>query len=343
MTTFQSMAIGENLLLGISECGFQKPTRVQEACTEKIAGGESLFVTARSGSGKSAAIAIAVIQKVNASNPKIQVIILSARFKLAVELEKAIQQLGRHKNVRAHAMSAGSPWMQGTQILIGVPNFLLEKMRSGTVNVSNAHVIIVDDAEEMDRFSGSINELINFTSANINQVCFLGSTIPSSLVAHARDFDVHIDDISVVEKHKDVEHYEYDVKNDVEKMKRLREILMANDNAIIFCNSKSTARFLHSALELPDHVCAMMDGELLPRKRDILVDSLRSGDLKYLITTDVESSKLRASLVVMYDIPTCLEVYMDRSHRVCRGKAVSLVKPSDKSRMKLIKDTPRSV
>lgn len=121
-------------------------------------------------------------------------------------------------------------------------------------------------------------------------------------------------------------------------------------------------------------MCAMMDGELLPRKRDILVDSLRSGDLKYLITTDVESSKLRvsgalnniffflfgilsfpvfyyltflvwlqASLVVMYDIPTCLEVYMDRSHRVCRGKAVSLVKPSDKSRMKLIKDTPRSV
>lgn len=137
---------------------------------------------------------------------RIQVIILSARFKLAVELEKAIQQLGRHKNVRAHAMSAGSPWMQGTQILIGVPNFLLEKMRSGTVNVSNAHVIIVDDAEEMDRFSGSINELINFTSANINQVCFLGSTIPSSLVAHARDFDVHIDDISVVEKHVSCEY-----------------------------------------------------------------------------------------------------------------------------------------
>lgn len=122
---------------------------------------------------------------------------LSARLKLAVELEKAIQQLGRHKNVRAHAMSARSPLMQETQILIGVPNFVFEKMRSRTVDVSSAHVILVDDCEEMERMSGKINEVISFTSENINQLCFLGSAIPSGLLKPAIVFDIGIEEIAV--------------------------------------------------------------------------------------------------------------------------------------------------
>ncbi|KAF2580779.1 hypothetical protein F2Q68_00001231 [Brassica cretica] len=141
---------------------------------------------------------------------------------------------------------------------------------------------------------------------------------------------------TTTEKH--VEHYQIDVKNDVDKMKSLHELLESNVNAVIFCNGISSlfvVRHACAALKLKASqydVCSM-DGDLLPRKRDILVDQLRSGEFKHLVTTDIKPSKLRDSLVVMYDIPSCLKFYKDRD----RPSAVSLVKPSDEIRMKRIK------
>ncbi len=329
--------------------GYTHPTPVQLAVFEPAAEGKSLVVQARTGTGKTAAFGLPIVDRIVRPATKApQVLVLCPTRELALQVGREIEQLGQFRSIHVAAIYGGSSMTKqieaiaaGAQVLTGTPGRVLDHLRQRTLDPSTIRLLVLDEADEMLSmgFARELNAILELLPKN-RQGLFFSATLPPDIARLAR---THLRDPEVITLSSDqvgaleIEHYVY-VTRDGDKIGQLVRILEVEDpeSAIIFCNTRDETQRVAEVLKTRGFDADWLNGDLPQNDRERVMSATREGKLRFLVATDVAARGIDISHlthVINHDFPETAEQYVHRTGRTGRagrtGTAIALVGPKD--------------
>lgn len=345
---------------GVEELGWTAPTPVQERVIPLMREGRDLIVQARTGSGKTGAFGIPIACAVDTERPVTQALVLAPTRELAVQVAGEVETLGRHRGIRTLPIYGGvayGPQVEGLErgahVVVGTPGRMLDHIRAGRLDLSNLRILVFDEADELLSlgFWPDMREIHSHLPGE-RQSCLFSATIPERVRALSRVFLTEPEFVSLSEGQvapSEIEHY-YCVTPASEKEANLVRILEDQDpeSAIIFCNTKDDVRYVTSYLRRRGFDADQISGDLSQAAREEVMRRIKSGELKYLVATDVAARGIDISdlsHVISYSAPSSPEVYVHRTGRTGRagkaGVAISLVSGFDIGNFKYLQNVNR--
>jgi ATP-dependent RNA helicase DeaD len=347
--TFDAIPLSAELRKAVDACGYTHPTPVQLAVFEPATRGKNLVVQARTGTGKTAAFGMPILDSlVRKSLAKVQALILTPTRELALQITRELERLGEFRGTKITCIYGGAPMgkqieqlEQGAQVVVGTPGRVLDHLRRGTLDPSNIRIFVLDEADEMLSM-GFAKELhaIAEKLPKERQGLFFSATIPPDIerLAHSQLKDPEFitlssDQIGALE----INHFVYILRGG-DKRNELIRILEVEDpeSAIVFCNTKDETERLAEALTRAGYDADWLNGDLEQRERERVMQATREGKLRFLVATDVAARGIDISHlthVINADFPESAEAYVHRTGRTGRagktGTAISLVTPKD--------------
>lgn len=346
--TFASLGISDNVLRAIEELGWDAPTPVQFECYPRAAEGRDLIVQARTGTGKTGAFGIPLVDRLVDTEAHVQGIVLAPTRELALQSAKALGTLGSHKGVRTAAVYGGAPIERqvreleaGAQIVSGTPGRVLDHLRRGTLDVRGLKALVLDEADEMLSmgFAKELNAIIEMLPKE-RQTLLFSATVDGPV---KRIGERHTTDAEMVTLSGDavgalgITHYMFSVSGKA-RSRDLARILDIEDpeSAIIFCNTKAQTEQVAAQLQNAGFQAAWINGDLAQSEREKIMGRARAGDLRFLVATDVAARGIDISHVthvINFELPNHLEQYIHRTGRTGRagrtGTAITLVAPQE--------------
>jgi ATP-dependent RNA helicase DeaD len=346
--TFDALPLSPEVRRAIDEMGFTEPTPVQLATYEPAVSGSDLIVQARTGTGKTAAFGIPLIDRRVRPDGGAQVLILGPTRELALQSARELERIGAHKGIRTVAVYGGAPMerqvrelREGAQIISGTPGRVLDHLRRGTLHGEGLRILVLDEADKMLSmgFAKELHAIIEMLPRS-RQTMLFSATIDDAVQRMVRRI---MRDPVVITLSTDavgaqgIAHYVYMVSG-VGKTRDLIRILEIEDpeSAIIFCNTKAVTEQLAAELQQAGFQADWLNGDLPQSEREKVLERTRRGELRYLVATDVAARGIdisRLTHVVNYDFPEQIETYVHRTGRTGRagrtGTALSLVTPQD--------------
>jgi ATP-dependent RNA helicase DeaD len=345
--TFDSMALSEPVRRAIDEFGFTHPTPVQRAAFEPAAAGHDLIVQSRTGTGKTLAFGLPLVDRIVEEGRGLSALILAPTRELALQSQRAIEQVSKYKRLRTVAVYGGAPMerqvvqlKQGAEIVSGTPGRVLDHIRRGTLDPSGISVLVLDEADEMFSmgFAKELNAIMDALPADRQFLCF-SATIDDNVqrIAERRMqspqfITLSSDQIGAAE----ISHYFYMVLGD--KLSALVRVLEVEDpeSAIIFCNTKSETETVARHLSAAGFNADWLNGDLPQRDREQIMKRTREGQLRYMVATDVAARGIDISHlthVINFGFPESAEQYVHRTGRTGRagrtGTAISVLGPGN--------------
>jgi ATP-dependent RNA helicase DeaD len=351
---FAALRLGEHVQRALDEIGYSEPTPVQAATYPLAVAGRDIIVQARTGTGKTAAFGIPLVDKLVTREPHVQALVLAPTRELALQSQREIARLGQHKRVHVVAIYGGAPMgrqidelQTGAQIVSGTPGRVLDHLRRGTFDPSHLRVLILDEMDEMLSMGfakelSAILELIPDRSKR-QTMCF-SATVDGEVRRHA---ERHMNEPEMVSLSSDaigveqITHHAYMVPGS-DRPSDLVRILEVEDpeSAIIFCNMRVETERVAGALKAAGFNADWLNGDLPQKDRERIMAQTREGKLRYLVATDVAARGIDISHlthVINYTFPESAAVYVHRTGRTGRagrtGAAVSLVSPDELGRL----------
>jgi ATP-dependent RNA helicase DeaD len=331
---------------------------VQRAVFDPAVRGADLVVQARTGTGKTAAFGLPIVETVVRRNQAcVQVIVLCPTRELALQVSAELERLGRARNIKPIAIYGGAPMGRqidalaaGAQVVVGTPGRVLDHLHRGTLDPSQIRMLVLDEADEMlsmgfERELSSILERLPKT----RQTLLFSATIPSDIERMARDRLREPEFITLSGDHVgalEVLHFVYLSRGD--KLQALTRILEVDnpESAIVFCNTKVETERVAEALERQGFTAAWLNGDLPQGEREQVMSRTREGKLRFLVATDVAARGIDISHlthVINYDFPESTERYVHRTGRTGRagrtGTAISIITPKDIGNLYLLRLT----
>jgi ATP-dependent RNA helicase DeaD len=346
--SFASLSLREGLLRALEEVGYTHPTPVQHAVLPHILEGRDVLVQSRTGSGKTAAFAIPLIERAVRVEGGVQVLALCPTRELALQVATEFERLGRHMGIKVAAVYGGASMPaqvkaleDGAQVVVGTPGRVLDHLRRGTLKPVNLRAFVLDEGDEMLSmgFAEELNAIIEQLPKN-RQGVILSATMPDSIQRIAQR---HLKNPEFVALSSDsiapseLTHIAYfsAAGPRVADLARVFE-LEQPDAAIVFCNTKAETEQVARGLKELGLKAEFLNGDLAQGDRERVLDGLREERVKFLIATDVAARGIdvpHLSHVVHFGFPEQPENYVHRSGRTGRagrkGCAVSLVGPHD--------------
>jgi ATP-dependent RNA helicase DeaD len=347
--TFDVLALNADVRRAVDAMGYTHPTPVQRAVFEPAAEGRSLVVQARTGTGKTAAFGLPIVDRIVRPATKApQVLVLCPTRELALQVGREIEQLGQFRSIHVAAIYGGSSMTKqieaiaaGAQVLTGTPGRVLDHLRQRTLDPSAIRLLVLDEADEMLSmgFARELNAILELLPKN-RQGLFFSATLPPDIDRLAR---THLRDPEVITLSSDqvgaleIDHYVY-VTRDGDKIGQLVRILEVEDpeSAIIFCNTRDETQRVAEALKNRGFDADWLNGDLPQNDRERVMSATREGRLRFLVATDVAARGIDISHlthVINYDFPETAEQYVHRTGRTGRagrtGTAIALVGPKD--------------
>ncbi len=344
---FTKLQLHEDLLRGIIDTGFSTCMPVQEETLAHTLTGKDVYVQSQTGSGKTAAFLVTIFQLFlhdNALRNKKSLIIAPTR-ELAVQIENEAKLLGRYLDIKTGCFYGGVSYTQqekaikrGVDIIIGTPGRLLDFNQQGKLDFSTVGVLVIDEADRMFDmgFLPDIRRMLRKMPPVHERLTMLFS---ATLDYRVRELAwEHMNEPVEIELNPesrtvtDVTQELYHTASE-EKMSLLLGILKKENpsNALIFTNTKHAAVRVAQRLERNGYPCKYIMGDLPQKKRLNIIEGIKSGDIQFLVATDVAARGLHIDdleLVVNYDLPYDGESYVHRIGRTARvgkkGKAISL-------------------
>ncbi len=344
---FEEFNLHEALMQGIREAGFEEAMPVQEAAFTHTLKRKDLFVQSQTGSGKTAAFLIPIFQ-IMLENPdrKMRALVVAPTRELASQIEKEAKILGKYLPFTSGVFYGGVGYAhqekllkQGVDIIIGTPGRLIDFNQMGKLEFGDVNILVIDEADRLFDmgFLPDLKKIIRkMPPKNERQTMLFSATLDYEVRRIAYEYMNEPEQIELSRDHVAVETIAqklYHVGSQ-DKMRLLLGILKSENpnNAIIFTNTKRAAHEVAKRLEVNGIRCEYIMGDLPQSKRLQVIDSIKSGELKFLVATDVASRGLHINdleLVVNYDLPENTESYVHRIGRTGRvgkeGRAVSLV------------------
>ena len=356
--TFDVLPLSSELRRAVDELGYTHPTPVQRAVFEPAARGLDLVVQARTGTGKTAAFSLPVIDSiVKRSVSAVQALILCPTRELALQVNREIESLGKHRGTRSKAGYGGAPMprqieaiQNGAQIVVGTPGRVLDHLRRGTLDPSTIRAFVLDESDEMLSmgFLPQITEILGFLPAN-RQTLLFSATLPPDIRRYAETrlrspefLTLSGDNIGALE----IEHAMYLSRGD--KLSELMQVIEVEnpESAIVFCNTRDETKRVAGALQQQGFAADWLNADLAQNDREKVMAATRKGELRFLVCTDVAARGIDISHlthVINYDFPESAENYVHRTGRTGRagrtGKAIALIEPGDIGNLYLMRLT----
>ncbi|HIF93360.1 MAG: DEAD/DEAH box helicase [Myxococcales bacterium] len=340
--------IAPDIQKSIRELGWNTPTPVQAAAIPKMRAGGDLIVQAETGSGKTGAFGIPLVEAIDTDSKITQAIVLLPTRELANQVAKELDQLGQHRGVRTLPIYGGiayGPQLEGLErgahIVVGTPGRILDHLKNNRMDLSQTKILVLDEADEMLSlgFWPDMKDIASFLPKK-RQSHLFSATMPERVRSLSRYFLNEPEDVTIDGNNgrpQLIEHYYY-VCAASEKEAVLSRILQYEDpdSAIIFCNTKADVRFITAYLAKRDFNIDQISGDLAQSAREKAIAKIKSGNLRFLVATDVAARGIDISdlaYVINYTTSDSPEVYVHRTGRTGRagksGVAVSLVSGLD--------------
>lgn len=333
--SFATLGLSDAILAALTDLGYEKPSPIQLECIPHLLAGRDVLGMAQTGSGKTAAFALPLLNNINAELAAPQVLVLAPTRELAVQVAEAITDFSKHmKGINVVALYGGQRYdvqlralRQGPQVVVGTPGRLLDHLKRGTLDLSKLSGLVLDEADEMLRmgFIEDVETIMAQIPAK-HQTALFSATMPEAIRRITRRFmndpqEVRIQ--SSVTTRPDISQSYWTVHG-MRKNEALVRFLEAEDfdAAIIFVRTKTATLEVAEALENSGYNSAALNGDMNQALREQTLDRLKDGRLDILIATDVAARGLdvdRISLVVNYDIPMDSESYVHRIGRTGRA------------------------
>ena len=355
MTTFNDLGLSESLLRAISELGYEEPTPIQARTIERVLDGADIIAQAQTGTGKTAAFALPIIQRLDRSLRLPQALVLTPTRELAVQVAEAFHSYGKHEPVSILPVYGGQPierqlraLERGVQIVVGTPGRVLDHIRRGTLKLGEIRTLVLDEADEMldMGFIEDIEAILQETPPE-RQTMLFSATIPAPIARLAQRYLREPERISVESEQVTVPqirqvYYEVGGRNKFEVLARILDF-ESPTSAIIFCRTKSAVDDLGQRLTARAFPAETLHGDLSQIQRDRVMGRFRSNQVEILVATDVAARGLdieHVSHVINFDIPLDPESYVHRIGRTGRagrtGVAITLVTPRERRLLHII-------
>ena len=360
MEKFKELGLEGEILKGIADLGFETPSPVQEKAIPIILGEENdLVVLAQTGTGKTAAFGLPLLQKLDTALNNIQVLILSPTRELCVQIGNDLQNYSKYrKDIRVTCVYGGTDIRRqirelerGVHVLVATPGRLCDLIKRKAVNIEHVRAVVLDEADEMLNmgFKEDLNFILDETPEARNTYLF-SATMPKEVERIAKNYLRQPKEISTGKKNQGadtVTHVYYQVlaKDCYETLHRV--IDCAPDMyAIIFTRTKVEARDIVRKLQKDGIDCDALHGDLSQAQRDDVMAQFRAKRLKVLVATDVAARGLdvdNLTHVINYNLPEDVESYTHRSGRTGRagkeGISVAIINSKEKGKLRRIENS----
>jgi ATP-dependent RNA helicase DeaD len=356
MADFAQFGLGPQLVRSLKEIGFEEPTPVQIAAIPFLLEGRDVVAQALTGTGKTAAFGIPLIQRLEPRKNRPQAIVLAPTRELAVQVAEHLGQLGRFKEIRLLPIYGGQPierqlraLSRGVHAIVATPGRLMDHMRRGTVDLSGVTMLVLDEADQMLQMG--FQEDVEYVMSHLppeRLTALFSATMPKPIldIVHRYMREPKILQLSkpqalTVPK---VEQTFYIVPFP-RKLDALARILDARqpERSVVFCATKRRVDEVTERLQGRGYVSEALHGDITQSGREKVLRSFREGRTEVLVATDVAARGLdipEVSLVINFDIPPDPEYYVHRIGRTGRlgrgGSAITFVNPREVRELQLI-------
>ncbi|UOY91554.1 DEAD/DEAH box helicase [Ectobacillus sp. JY-23] len=358
MTTFRELGLDEQLLNSVEKMGFEEATPIQAQTIPVALEGHDIIGQAQTGTGKTAAFGLPLIQKVNTKNDSIQGIVIAPTRELAIQVSEELYKIGYHKRVRILPIYGGQDinrqiraLKKNPHIIVGTPGRILDHINRKTLRLQNVETVVLDEADEMLNmgFIEDIEAILTDVPEE-HQTLLFSATMPDPIRRIAERFMQDPKHIKVKAKEVTMPniqqfYIEMQEKKKFDILTRLLDI-QSPELAIIFGRTKRRVDELSEALNLRGYAAEGIHGDLSQAKRLSVLRKFKEGSIEVLVATDVAARGLDISGVTHvynFDIPQDPESYVHRIGRTGRagktGLAMLFVTPREIGQLKNIERT----
>src|SRR4051795_7222426 len=340
---FSELGLSAELLKAIDKLGFEQASPIQAAAIPVLLSGRDIVGQSQTGSGKTAAFAAPVLEKVDPQLKAVQALVLCPTRELAIQVSEEVHKLALFKHgIRALPIYGGQSYdrqfeglRHGAQVVIGTPGRVMDHMRRGTLRLDKIKMVILDEADVM--LDMGFREDIEFILQGVpkeRQTVFFSATMPRPIQELIRKYARDPETVRIEQKEMTVPtveqaYYEVDRRFKVELLTRLIDIHDLK-LGIIFCNTKRMVDDLVDQLNAQGYSADRLHGDMSQGMRDRVMGKFRKSGLEFLVATDVAARGIDVDdvqVVVNYDLPYDPEDYLHRVGRTGRagrsGRAIS--------------------
>ena len=357
MKTFEELGVSEEIRRAIEELGFETPMPVQEEVIPYLLGSRNdVIALAQTGTGKTAAFGIPVLQKINPKNKDTQALVLSPTRELCLQIADDLKDFSKYmKGVNIVAVYGGTSienqihaLRHGAQIIVATPGRLIDLMHRGKAKLENVNNVVLDEADEMLNmgFADSINEIFEDLPEERNTLLF-SATMSKEIEKIAKSYLNEYKEIIVGSRNEGAENVNhiYYLVNAKDKYLALKRIVDFNPKifGIIFCRTKLDTQEIADKLIHDGYNAESLHGDLSQQQRDLTMQKFRQHLTQLLVATDVAARGLDVddlTHVINFGLPDDIESYTHRSGRTGRagkkGTSISIIHTREKHKMRAI-------
>lgn len=334
---FNELGLSDNLLKALYDMNFVTPSSIQKEAIPQVLSGNDIIAKAPTGSGKTAAFAIPIIEKIDLSpeNKSIQSLILCPTRELAIQVHREFEKLTKYfENISVVSVYGGqniekqlSALKKEPQIIVATPGRLMDHLRRGSIKLDLAHTVVLDEADEMldMGFREDIYTILEDTSANRQTILF-SATMAKDIMELTKRFQkspniVDVTDNLMNTPNIEQQYFEVVEKDKIELITRLLHLHNVN-LALIFCNTKSNVDKVVEILKTKGYFSDAIHGDMNQAQREKVMRGFRNGSVKVLVATDVAGRGIdvkNIEAVFNYDLPRDDEDYIHRVGRTGRA------------------------
>ena len=349
--------LSEEMKVTLKKADMTQPTPIQEKTLELIFGKWDIMGIAQTGTGKTAAFAVPIIEKTFVNNRKVQTLVVCPTRELAMQTTEVFRKLSAHAKVRTVSVYGGQAasvqiraLRAGAQIVVGTPGRIKDLIGRNVLKLQNIRTVVLDEADEMLSF-GFLpdNKAILSQITGEHQTLLFSATMNKAVSDVVKQFQHDAVRIEIGRRNEPAKSVKqsYLAIGSRNKCKAVQN-LIHKDNprlALVFCNTKRQVKMLHKLLNSQGLAAGCLHGDLSQYQRDTVMNAFRNGKTSVMVATDVAARGIDVKdidLVINYDIPDKMEYYVHRIGRTGRaghsGRACTLVSPQDS---RLITDIER--
>jgi ATP-dependent RNA helicase DDX6/DHH1 len=345
---FEDYFLKRELLMGIFEKGFEKPSPIQEESIPAALAGKHVLARAKNGTGKTASFVIPILEKTNPELQKIQGLILVPTRELALQVSSVVKELGKHMNIQCMVSTGGTSLRDDimrlynpVHIIVATPGRVLDLANKGVCNLENCRIIAMDEADKLlsPEFQPVLEELLGYLPKN-RQILMFSATFPVTILDFKNKYLQDAHEINLMEELtlKGVTQF-YAFVEEKQKVHCLNTLFskLNINQAIIFCNSVTRVELLAKRITELGLSCFYIHARMLQNHRNRVFHDFRNGACRCLVSSDLFTRGIdieSVNVVINFDFPKNSETYLHRIGRSGRfghlGLAINLITYEDR-------------
>jgi ATP-dependent RNA helicase DeaD len=352
---FSTFGLLPQLEQAVAELGYTEPTPIQSSIIPLMLSGKDVIGQAQTGTGKTAAFALPILQNLVKDHGKVQSLVLAPTRELALQVATAFEDYGKHLSVRVLAVYGGQsysrqigPLKRGVEVVVGTPGRILDLIEQKYLDLSSVKVLVLDEADEMLSmgFIEDIEAILKETPSE-RQTALFSATMPAPIRRLAENYMREPQSIILQREQMTVAAIEqrYYLVNEADKTAALTRLFEVEPitSALIFARTRAGSGDLANELTVRGFPAEVLNGDLSQEAREQVMGRFRQNQIKVMVATDVAARGLDIddiSHVINFDLPEDEEIYVHRIGRTGRagktGIALTLVTPKEQWRLRRI-------